>query len=96
MLNNGEYPYPLKRRILSDQGHLSNDDAAQTLCSLARDGLRRAILAHLSDHNNTPAIALRESREALEQAGLADLVELSAAPKRAAAQDMPRLRRVAG
>lgn len=96
MLKNGEYPYPLKRRILSDQGHLSNDDAAQTLCSLARDGLRRAILAHLSDHNNTPAIALRESREALEQAGLAGLVELSAAPKRAAAQDMPRLRRVAG
>ena len=95
MLKNGEYPYPLKRRILSDQGHLSNDDAAQTLCSLAQDGLRRAILAHLSDHNNTPALALRESQEALEQAGLAGLVELSAAPRRALGQDIA-LERAAG
>ncbi len=87
LLKNGTYPYPLKRRILSDQGHLSNDDAAQTICALARDGLRRAILAHLSDHNNTPELALRESWEALEQAGLAGQVELSAAPKRALGRD---------
>ena len=96
MLKNGEYPYPLKRRILSDQGHLSNDDAAQTLCSLVQDGLRRAILAHLSDRNNTPAMALRESQEALEKAGLAGLTELSVAPKRAIGQDMVLLRRAAG
>lgn len=95
LLKNGEYPYHLKQRILSDQGHLSNDDAAQTLCALARQGLRRAILAHLSDHNNTPELALRESRYALEQAGLAGQVELSAAPKRALGRNI-LLERAAG
>lgn len=96
MLKNGEYPYPLKRRILSDQGHLSNDDAAQTLRRLVQDGLRRGILAHLSERNNTPAIALRESQEALEQAGLAGQAELSVAPKRFLGQETVPLRRVAG
>lgn len=95
LLKNGEYPYPLKRRILSDQGHLSNDDAARVICGLARQGLRRAILAHLSDHNNTPELALWESRTALEQAGAAGLVELSVAPRRALGRDMA-LGRAAG
>ena len=45
---------------------------------------------------NTPAMALRESQEALEKAGLAGLTELSVAPKRAIGQDMVLLRRVAG
>ena len=82
MLKNGEYPYHLKQRILSDQGHLSNDDAAQTVCALAGRGLRQVVLAHLSDHNNTPRCALRETQDALQRMGALGAVEASVAPRR--------------
>ncbi len=49
------YPYYLKRRILSDRGHLSNDDSGRFAVELARSGTRRIILAHLSRENNTRA-----------------------------------------
>ncbi len=84
MLKNGEYPYYLKQRILSDRGHLSNDAAAETACALVEDGAERVILAHLSEHNNTPRCALRETREALEKMGALGAVEVTAAPKREA------------
>jgi phosphoribosyl 1,2-cyclic phosphodiesterase len=49
----------LKRRILSDVGHLSNEAAAQTLQYLAERGrLRTAVLMHLSKNNNRPKLAL--------------------------------------
>lgn len=57
-LRSGPYPYPLKRRILSDRGHLSNDAAAEFACRMARNGTRRFVLVHLSRENNTPARAL--------------------------------------
>ncbi|WP_458862532.1 MBL fold metallo-hydrolase [Acidaminobacterium chupaoyuni] len=80
MLKNGEYPYYLKQRILSDQGHISNDTAAHTVTLLAEEGLQRAILAHLSEHNNTVRCALRETEEALKQIGAAGRVIVTAAP----------------
>ncbi len=57
MLMNGIYPYQLKRRILSDSGHLSNDACSELLPELVESGATRLILAHLSRENNMPMIA---------------------------------------
>lgn len=57
MLMNGGYPYQLKRRILSEQGHLSNDACSELLPQLVESGTTRFILAHLSRENNMPLIA---------------------------------------
>jgi len=57
-LRSGPYPYPLKLRILSDRGHLSNDAAAAFAAEMALSGTRQIVLAHLSRENNTPALAL--------------------------------------
>ncbi len=65
MLINGPYPVPLKRRILSDHGHLSNPDCAALAIRLAEAGTRTVILGHLSKENNRPEIALRETERAL-------------------------------
>lgn len=54
MLEDGPYPYFLKRRIAGDRGHLSNADAADALSSLAWHGLSRVFALHLSEQNNTP------------------------------------------
>lgn len=53
MLMNGKYPFHLKKRILSDKGHLSNADAAYYLSEFIGDKTKTIILAHLSDDNNT-------------------------------------------
>ena len=57
MLRNGPYPYVLKRRILSDNGHLSNDDCAEAASFFAHNGTKNIFLAHLSRENNNPQIA---------------------------------------
>lgn len=58
LLENGPYPAALKRRIASAHGHLSNNDCAAMLALLALEGeMKTAVLAHLSDHNNTPLTA---------------------------------------
>jgi phosphoribosyl 1,2-cyclic phosphodiesterase len=51
-------PWPVKQRIMSRHGHLSNAAAAEVLASLTAHGLRRAILGHLSRDCNTPDLAL--------------------------------------
>ena len=66
MLRYGSYPYYLKRRILSDHGHLSNEACAQLARTLADGGTERVILGHLSRENNTPARAMYASEKALE------------------------------
>ncbi len=59
MLRRGPYPQHLKRRILSPEGHLANDEAAEALCqSMPDDAARWVWLAHLSRTNNTPDLAL--------------------------------------
>lgn len=76
MLRYGPYPFYLKRRILSDHGHLSNACCAQLARALALSGTKRIILGHLSRENNTPSLAMQAAREAT-----ADLpVELYCAP----------------
>ena len=66
MLMDGPYPYYLKQRIISDEGHLSNETTATYLKKLVGDATKYIILAHLSEHNNKEEIAYNTSREALK------------------------------
>ena len=76
----GSYPYPLKLRILSDVGHLSNESCAHCLTEVLRyrrirkrfsedSGALKVFLAHLSKENNTPEQALITVKNALEEEG---------------------------
>lgn len=69
MLMNGPYPAHLKQRILSQTGHLSNIDCARTVAFLAGCGIKNFLLAHLSEHNNTSALALHTAQSELERRG---------------------------
>lgn len=60
MLKAGPYPYDLKQRILSRRGHLSNAESSLFAAHLATKGTKSFILAHLSEENNRPDIALDE------------------------------------
>ena len=79
MLRTGRYPVYLKRRILSDRGHLSNEACAQLACALAKTGVRSLVLGHLSRENNRPGLAERAVREALDGEGFS-AVTLRVAP----------------
>lgn len=57
MLMTGSYPYHLKQRILSDEGHLSNQDSARYLSKLVGPKTKCIVLAHLSEENNTAQLA---------------------------------------
>lgn len=57
MLETGGYPYPLKRRILSDRGHLSNEVSGKLLTEILHDGLKHIFLGHLSKENNYAELA---------------------------------------
>lgn len=69
MLQNGDYPYYLKRRILSDTGHLCNETCGDAVAQLIGRGTTRFFLGHLSEHNNMPDLAYRTSCWALSQQG---------------------------
>ncbi|NCA91897.1 MBL fold metallo-hydrolase [bacterium] len=57
LLKKGKYPEYLKRRILSDLGHLSNEESALTVCDLVKKGATKIMLAHISENNNLPELA---------------------------------------
>ena len=57
MLQAGAYPYYLKRRILGDKGHLSNELSGQLLGRLLHDNFKHVLLGHLSQENNFPELA---------------------------------------
>jgi phosphoribosyl 1,2-cyclic phosphodiesterase len=78
-LRSGPYPYYLKQRILSSQGHLCNEEAARFAAILAEAGASEIVLSHLSKENNTPAMAQHVVETALSAAGLAPA--LSVAPR---------------
>ena len=59
MLINGPYADQLKSRIMSDCGHLSNDDSGKFVRRLIEGGTTKIVLGHLSEHNNTPELAER-------------------------------------
>lgn len=83
MLQNGPYPYLLKRRVLSDSGHLSNDSCSAELAKFVENGTTRIVLAHLSEQNNFPDLAYVTSQSALTQAGMVEKKDfiLTVAPK---------------
>ncbi len=72
MLLNGSYPEHLKSRILGNFGHMSNDLSAKTALALANRGTRHIMLSHLSDENNTPALAYSSVASALKAGGVKD------------------------
>ena len=62
MLQVGKYPYVLKQRILSDRGHLSNENCGRLLCRLLHDDMRSIMLGHLSAENNLAELAYEAVR----------------------------------
>lgn len=60
MLRYGPYPYYLKQRISSDNGHLSNVQSSLTTINLIKNGVDKIQLCHLSNNNNLPSLALDE------------------------------------
>jgi len=65
LLWNGSYPFALKQRVAGRFGHLDNRSAAAMVRDLERSQLRHIIAAHLSQQNNTPALAVAALAEAL-------------------------------
>ena len=65
MLKCSMYPYNLKRRILGPNGHLSNEDAANAISTLIKNGSSNISLGHLSQHNNFPELAYKTVVESL-------------------------------
>lgn len=87
MLRNGPYPEPLKRRIRSSRGHLSNPAAAVCLRDFGKD-VPRVILAHLSEINNTPERAIGSARDGL---GLFfEMERITVATQRGTREDCPQ------
>ena len=71
------YPYHLKRRILGDRGHLSNEAGAELIRRAAEAGTASVVLAHLSAENNTPAHAEETVCRILRDAGIRPGVDLA-------------------
>ena len=69
MLKAGPYPWEVKQRVMSRDGHLSNTAAAEYLSRHWDGESRTIVLAHLSSNNNHPAIAEMEARAALDSVG---------------------------
>jgi len=69
MLMDGPYPWHLKQRVSGRLGHLSNHEAAEMLRHTAAENCRGVVLAHLSEKNNTPALARQAAATALASKG---------------------------
>ncbi len=71
-------PIYLIKRVLGNLGHLSNDQAAESLAELTTDGTRQVVLAHLSIDCNTPLLAVNVVGSRLAREGRR--CKVSAAP----------------
>lgn len=85
MLVAGHYPEYLKARILADNGHLDNEDAATYIASIYTPRLTYVFLCHLSHDNNTPEKATDAMKNALQAKGVvvgdgSDSIESREAP----------------
>ncbi len=69
MLKAGPYPPALQQRVRSSQGHLANEDAADFLKNVLHQGLQITVLAHLSETNNTPQLALAAAAKIMNPEG---------------------------
>ena len=79
LLQNGQYPWSLKKRILSTKGHLSNVDAGFAIHKLQAKP-QQLILAHLSEQNNSPDIALNTVKQIFKENNLTDIALYIASP----------------
>lgn len=70
MLREGNYPWVLKKRIMSTKGHLSNDAAGVVLGDVLAGKGEVVLLAHLSQDNNLPELAYKTVRESIMSQGL--------------------------
>jgi phosphoribosyl 1,2-cyclic phosphodiesterase len=71
MLQMGSYPYYLKRRILSNVGHLSNETSGEIACDLVRNGkAKNILLGHLSRENNFPDLAYETVKSIMASEGI--------------------------
>ncbi len=70
MLRAGRYPWNVKRRILGDTGHLSNEAAGEALCDILSGKTRRVYLAHLSRDHNLMDLAKLTVNNVLEEHGI--------------------------
>lgn len=70
MLRMGRYPWSIKRRILSDVGHVSNEDAAIAMSEVIGDQTKRIYLAHLSQDNNMKDLAKMSVTQTLKEQGI--------------------------
>lgn len=66
---NQKYPFWLKKRIVGENGHLSNEACANAAVKLAKNGVKQIILGHLSKENNYPELAYSTVREKLDENG---------------------------
>lgn len=67
MLENGPYPFFLKKRILGEKGHISNLHSSLCVLEYGSKKLKNLMLAHLSETNNTPELALSCFRNLLKE-----------------------------
>jgi phosphoribosyl 1,2-cyclic phosphodiesterase len=81
LLRSGPYPWPLKKRVMGDYGHLSNEQAAELLKDIATDRLQHVSLAHLSEENNRPALAVEAAEKALQEAAVSPTFLGAAEPR---------------
>lgn len=82
ILKISSYPYKLKQRISSSKGHLSNNDASETISELVNYGLKDILLIHLSKENNVPEIAYETVVEKLKNSNcMLDNINLNVAPR---------------
>ena len=65
LLESGPYPWPVKQRIKSDVGHLSNEACGALLSAVDHDALQTVVLMHLSEQNNRPEYAVQAAQNAL-------------------------------
>ena len=70
MLKNGKYPYHLKQRILSDVGHLGNQEAGMFLAENWHPELKHIYLCHLSNDNNHPELAKKTVEMCMNDKGI--------------------------
>ena len=89
MLQVGSYPYYLKRRILGNRGHLSNELSGRLVCDLMHDGLKAIQLGHLSKENNMEELAYETVRTEINMSSIpysANDIELSVAKRSEASE----------
>jgi phosphoribosyl 1,2-cyclic phosphodiesterase len=78
MLRTGPYPAMLQARIRGGRGHISNAACASLVAELVSPSLRAVVLLHLSETNNTPALAARTVGAAARRAGFRGIVRAAA------------------